>query len=454
MKLDSYDDPAAEALLRAYDERSQRAAAGRERRIEAIAAIGFLVCATALAAIAPWSTRFSLPALAAFAASYLLVSRVTFSASDGTTAPTQIVFLPMLFALPTPLVPLLIAALALTARVLRSRLDGGNIRRSLLGIGDSWYALGPALVLVLAGAQRFDWSHWEVFVAAIGAQLLFDAVCAVVRGWSIDRIAPRTQIRLLAWIYLVDLQLSAVGLLAAAATSERPGLVLLCLPLAGTFALFARERRERLSQTKELSSAYRGTALLLGDMVEADDAYTGSHSQGVLELSLDVADHLRVDPRQRRNVEFGALLHDVGKVRVPNEIINKPGKLTDAEWALMRRHTVWGEEMLVRVGGALAEVGAVVRSSHEHYDGRGYPDGLRADEIPLESRIIAACDAFSAMTTDRAYRKGRPDYAALEELRRCAGTQFDPDVVRALCAVIPVTAIVPVPEPAAQAQAA
>jgi putative nucleotidyltransferase with HDIG domain len=170
-------------------------------------------------------------------------------------------------------------------------------------------------------------------------------------------------------------------------------------------------------------------------VVEADDAYTGSHSRGVVELSLAVSDRLGLEHRQRRNVEFAALLHDVGKIAVPKEIINKPGPLDAEEWQVMYRHTIEGEEMLNRVGGALAEVGRIVRSSHEHYDGSGYPDGLAGEEIPIEARIVTCCDAFSAMTTTRSYRKAMPLEAALTELRECAGTQFDPQVAEALAVV-------------------
>jgi putative nucleotidyltransferase with HDIG domain len=172
--------------------------------------------------------------------------------------------------------------------------------------------------------------------------------------------------------------------------------------------------------------------MLLGDVVEADDAYTGSHSRGVVELSLAVADQLGLDSHRRRNVEFAALLHDVGKIAVPKEIINKTGPLNDEEWAIMHRHTIEGESMLKQVGGALAEVGRIVRSSHEHYDGSGYPDGLTGEEIPIEARIVTCCDAFSAMTTTRSYRKAMPLAEALAELEAYAGTQFDPRVAEAL----------------------
>ncbi|NUT57014.1 MAG: HD domain-containing protein, partial [Thermoleophilia bacterium] len=134
--------------------------------------------------------------------------------------------------------------------------------------------------------------------------------------------------------------------------------------------------------------------------------------------------------------EFVALLHDVGKIRIPNEIINKPGPLTPEERAIVETHTLIGEEMLDRVGGVLGNVGTLVRSCHERYDGGGYPDGLEGEQIPLVARIVCACDAYNAITTDRPYRKGRSAEEALEELRRCAGTHFDPDVVEALARVV------------------
>ena len=117
-------------------------------------------------------------------------------------------------------------------------------------------------------------------------------------------------------------------------------------------------------------------------MIEADDAYTGQHTQDVVELTVAVADQLGVDDETRRAAEFGALLHDVGKVAIPNEIINKPGPLDDDEWAIMKTHTIEGQRMLERVGGLLARVGVVVRASHERYDGGGYPDGLAGEDDP------------------------------------------------------------------------
>ena len=179
-----------------------------------------------------------------------------------------------------------------------------------------------------------------------------------------------------------------------------------------------------------------GTAHLLADLVEADDAYTAAHSRHVVDLSLAVADVLGLDARARRRVELGALLHDVGKLAVPDAILNKPGALTETEWAIMREHTAVGARMLLAAGDELAAVAPIVRASHERVDGRGYPDGLAGAEIPLEARIVCCCDAFSAMTTDRPYQRAMAHDTAVHELREHAGAQFDERVVDALTRVL------------------
>ncbi len=208
--------------------------------------------------------------------------------------------------------------------------------------------------------------------------------------------------------------------------------MILVLPLAGLLLVFALERGARVRQAIELSRAYRGTTLLLSDVLEADDEYTGFHSRSVVSLSVAVADTMGLRSRQRRNVEFGALLHDVGKIAVPKEIINKPGPLTEDEWVVIKTHTIEGQRMLDRVGGLLSEVGQIVRSSHEKWDGSGYPDGLVGQDIPIEAAIVSCCDAFHAMITDRSYRDAMSLDEALEELHANAGTQFSPAVVEAL----------------------
>jgi two-component system, cell cycle response regulator len=157
------------------------------------------------------------------------------------------------------------------------------------------------------------------------------------------------------------------------------------------------------------------------------------HLGGVARLAHAVARRLGMNATGVDEVTRAAELHDIGKMAVPDAILEKPAGLDQAETELIRQHTVIGERILA-VSPALRGVGALVRHSHERYDGHGYPDGLVGDEIPLGSRIIAACDAFDAMTSERPYQPAIPVDDALDELRRCAGGQFDPLVVHAFCA--------------------
>jgi HD-GYP domain-containing protein (c-di-GMP phosphodiesterase class II) len=418
-------------------ERAVLRAHGRERLAGELIALGFLVVALAMALLMPSPRSLHGPTLALLIGIYVVSSRAKFDIVDGYTVPTELVLVPMLFLLPTPVVPLVVSFSYLLGRLFDYATGQTSIYRAFHAFGDCWHAIGPALVLIAAGAQVFSWERWPVYMLALLAQFGFDFAAAAVRERLVDGTSPWRLVKLLAPVYALDGALAPIGLLVAfAALALSPALCLMIVPLAGVLAVLSRERQARIDQALELSSAYQGTAMLLGDVVEADDAYTGSHSRGVVELSLAVSDRLGLDSRQRRNVEFAALLHDVGKIAVPKEIVNKPGQLDTEEWAVMHRHTIEGEAMLKRVGGVLADVGRIVRSSHEHYDGSGYPDGRAGEEIPIEARIVTCCDAFSAMTTTRSYRKAMPMEAALAELHRCAGTQFDPEVARVLAAVV------------------
>jgi putative nucleotidyltransferase with HDIG domain len=264
------------------------------------------------------------------------------------------------------------------------------------------------------------------------AQFAFDFLGSAARAWVAFGIAPKAHVRLMAWVYGVDLALTTIALLTAIVAAEQPLALLVVLPLLALLAFLAQERRRRIDHALELGHAYRGTAFLLGDVIEADDEYTGNHSREVVSLTLAVADRLGLSARQRRSAELTALLHDVGKIRIPAEIINKPAALTAEERAVINTHTIEGERMLERVGGLLGEVGKLVRSCHERWDGQGYPDGLAGEDIPLVARIVCCCDAYNAMTTDRPYRAALPAAEALAEVEQNAGTQFDPRVVLAL----------------------
>jgi HD-GYP domain-containing protein (c-di-GMP phosphodiesterase class II) len=303
-------------------------------------------------------------------------------------------------------------------------------------VTSSWHAVGPAVVLFAWAPHAPAWSAAPIYLAALASQFLVDWVSAYLTTRPVIGITPLEQLKAAAPAYAVDALLAPLGLLIAFPTYRHPWALLLVLPVLALFSTFARERQHRIDNALELSTAYRGTAMLLGDVIEADDEYTGHHSRDVVELVLAVADLLGLDAQERRRAEFAALLHDVGKVKIPTEIINKSGPLDDEEWALMRTHTILGEQMLEQIGGLLGEVGRVVRSCHERWDGRGYPDGLAGEQIPLAARIVCACDAWSAMTTDRSYRKARTREEALAELRVSSGTHFDPRVVEALEALL------------------
>jgi HD-GYP domain-containing protein (c-di-GMP phosphodiesterase class II) len=156
----------------------------------------------------------------------------------------------------------------------------------------------------------------------------------------------------------------------------------------------------------------------------------GDHTRGVRELAEAVARHLGLADAEVQRVGSTADLHDIGKVAIPRAILDKPGPLDEEEWHFIRRHTVIGER-IIEAAPALADIAAFVRASHERWDGDGYPDALAGEEIPLPARIVAVCDAFDAMIAERPYVASRSTSAAMVELERCAGTQFDPGVIDA-----------------------
>jgi HD-GYP domain-containing protein (c-di-GMP phosphodiesterase class II) len=420
-----------DALIRRQRERA--AAARLQQRVRYAssgAALFFVLAATLAAVLVQHGPRLSWLTAITFTAVYAAVARVGFEVGTGWAIPTELVLVPMLFALPLRAVPLVVAT-ALLAQSLGDR-RRPSLERLLLLLPGALHTLGPVAVLALLGGLPLRWSAWPVYLLALAAQFALDfAAAAATSGFGLQ-VRIRQLARFMGWVYLVDAALAPIGLALAFATRDHTWLVALALPLVGLLRHFARERQRRIDHALELSDAYRGTALLLGDVVEADDAYTGTHSRHVVDLVLAVCDDLGLTAAERRDAEFVALLHDVGKIRIPAAIINKPAALDPDERALIETHTIEGEKMLEQVGGLLGDVGRLVRSCHEHWNGAGYPDGLAGETIPLIARIVCACDAFSAMTTDRPYRAARSHDEAVAELIRCSGTQFDPRVVDAL----------------------
>jgi HD-GYP domain-containing protein (c-di-GMP phosphodiesterase class II) len=396
----------------------------------------FLAGAIATAALAPALRTFSPVAAIVAVLAYAAVSRVSFEVGNGWVLATQLVVVPMLFSLPARDVPLLVAAgwvLGETPSFVRGRVP---VNQLPVYVFSASYSLAPALVLSLAGARNPHWHDAPVYAAAFVAQFAADFGPNALWSRLSWGISPLEHARAMRVSLLVDAALAPVGLAVAIAAGGRIWGLFAVVPLVALLHVFSRERQRRLDHALELSHAYRGTAMLLGEVIEADDAYTGSHSRDVVELVVAVADLLGLDPHARRRAELAALLHDVGKVKMPAELINKPGKLDAEELALMHTHTIVGEQMLDTVGGLLGEIGHIVRSSHEHWDGGGYPDGLAGEDIPLTARIVSVCDAWSAMTSDRAYRPALDRTVALAELHAGAGTQFDPRVVAALETVL------------------
>ena len=397
---------------------------------------GGFVAVALTALLLPAQRPLSLAALVTSLAAYAIASRVEVEFPGFVALPTEAVFVAMWFVLPVRTLPLVVCLGMLLGRlpdVLRHRMPADRLA---LTVANCWFSVGPAFVLYVAATREPRWNEVPVYVAALAAQFVVDSVAMFVLARAVVPVSLRSHVRSMLSAYGFDTVLAPLGLLAAFPASRHPAAILLLLPMVLVVSRVAAERRAKNDTVLELKNAYQGTSYLLGDMIEADDAYTGSHSRDVVELVLAVAERLGLDPGEQRMAEFTALLHDVGKIRIPSEIINKPGPLDDEERALMNTHTILGHEMLERAGGLLGEVGPYVRSCHEHWDGNGYPDGLAGEEIPLVSRIVCTCDAWSAMTTDRSYRKALSPEDAVAELRRCAGTQFDPRVVDALLAAL------------------
>ncbi len=364
-----------------------------------------------------------------------LATRVEFRTPIGYTVPSQMAFVPLLFVIPLALVPPAVVvayAIARIDRMIRGELSPGRL---LVVIPNAWFAVGPVAVFTIAGVEPRD-AGAVLLITALVAEFAVDFLVSALRDVITRTVNLRAALRESGVVYAVDATLSGVGLVIAQDLHHAPAEILYLVPVLGLFAVFAHERSHRLRGLLELNSAYRGTALVLSDVVECDDHYTGKHSRNVVELALAVAEQLGLSDERRRNLEFAALLHDVGKIAIAKEIVNKPGKLDPEEWTIIKTHTLEGEKMLSQVGGFMRDVGLLVRSHHERWDGRGYPDGLAGEDIPLEARVIACCDSWNAMRTDRVYRNALPLEVALEELNSGAGSQFDPQLVQALLPII------------------
>jgi len=206
-------------------------------------------------------------------------------------------------------VPFLVALALLIGKTIVPGRGRAPLDRALLVPVYSWHVMGPVAVLALAGEHAPRLGDWPVYFAALVAQFAVDFAVSGSREWIVKGVRPSSQLPFMGWVFLVDAALASVGLLAALAAVHQPAIALLLLPLIGLLSVFAHERQMRIDHALELSHAYRGTAFLLGDVVEADDPYTGTHSRDVVTLVLEVCDELGLEPSERRDAEFDALRH-------------------------------------------------------------------------------------------------------------------------------------------------
>jgi HD-GYP domain-containing protein (c-di-GMP phosphodiesterase class II) len=214
------------------------------------------------------------------------------------------------------------------------------------------------------------------------------------------------------------------------------------LALLAGLAHQAKLAIESAEHYESLERTFVSTVAALANALEANDEYTSSHARWITDMSLLVGRELELDRDAMKRLEFGALFHDIGKIGIPSEILQKPGPLTDEEFEIVKEHPELGEKILEPID-RLADVRPIVRACHERWDGLGYPDGKSGLDIPLEARIVLVCDAFHAMTTDRPYRDRLPDAEAVHRLREAAGSQFDPTVVDAFTRLYEAGSVVP-----------
>jgi HD-GYP domain-containing protein (c-di-GMP phosphodiesterase class II) len=419
----------AEQLVGDARERRKRRMGARERHVDGASAIAFLAVAVAIALLVP-SERDANPLLiAALVLAYALVHQVRFEFGEAYNSPVELVFVSMWVLVPLNLIPLLIAGAMVLSFGPEIGKRNWHHERTITSIADSWFSIGPVLVLAALSPGTPTLADAPIYLLAFVAQHAGDVAWGLIRDIPLFGITPREILHTSAGVIQVDAVLAPLAFLVSVQAIDEPVVLLAAAPLVWLLHFFSRDRTARYTASLELNRAYRGTVMLLADVIEFEDNDTGEHSRSVVELVRAVSEEMGFEQSNRQELEFAALLHDVGKIGIPKEILNKPAALSNQEFELMKTHTIEGQFLLDRVGGLLGRVGEIVRSCHERWDGMGYPDGLRGEKIPLASRIVFVCDAFNAMTTDRPYRDALGREKALEELSANAGTQFDPAVV-------------------------
>jgi len=279
-------------------------------------------------------------------------------------------------------------------------------------------------------------------IAQITAADCFDAIIvdyAMPRASGIDVIAHAQRIDPTIPCVIVtafrDLDLAVEGMRAGAVGFIPKPFKAEHLLTVVSNALQRRQIANEAVRLRFMTPMLENFAILLASILESKDEATSQHARRLVDVSSAIAEHIGLDEDGCAAVRLGACLHDIGKVSIPEDLLRKPGKLTDEEFALVKTHPEVGAAILENID-TWEEVRMTVRHHHEHFDGRGYPHGLQGHNIPQGARIVGLVDAFDVMRTGRAYCRPRPPEAILEELRQQRGRHFDPDIVDALLAVL------------------
>jgi signal transduction histidine kinase len=292
--LDSGFSEAVEQLLREGRRSKPLPPERREIVVDALSGAVFLMTAIAMAVLLPVERSFSLGLVVAFTIAYSVLASIRFEVGVGSTSPTQVLFVPMLFAVPTRTVPLVIACALLLSAVPDYLTGRMHVGRAISVLNDSWFAVGPALILSLARVDGPAWSDWPLYVSALAAQLAINGAASIGSEWLCYGATPRVQLQVLGWVFLVDVLLSPVGLLVAFASTQERYAFLLVLPLVGLFAVFATERRARINNALGLSRAYRDKAELNARLLETERAASRAREELIAGASHEMQTPLAV----------------------------------------------------------------------------------------------------------------------------------------------------------------
>lgn len=292
---------------------------------------------------------------------------------------------------------------------------------------------------ILAGDYSLPWMITDILLILVYWFMnTFLVAIGISHFYSVKWYATlKRMIRAGTGTYLVLMLIGSMG----ARLVETYG-VLALLPLVTTIFVLSYvfhqyyDSLNKLQQkVEEVRSFNHNFLTTMAASIDARDHYTSGHSQRVAYWGMELAKAIGMPEEKVDEVYFGGILHDIGKIGIPDEILNKKGKLTEEEYDKIKQHTVIGYEIILQAG-MFKELLPAIRSHHERVDGKGYPDGLKGEEIPLMARILAVTDSFDAMVGDRPYRKGLPVEKALEEIRRGAGTQFDPKLAEQFISIV------------------